>query len=214
MAEVKQHSPLIAALGNRDMTEQHWQKVWALCETPPTNTVAFSLNTLLEQGIDQHLERVEEISAFAAGEAGILKTVAEIKATWEGLSFVVKGYRDSKDRYYITEVDDLYTQLEDDQVKVQTAMGSKYVAEIRPKVEEWEKNLGYVSDCLDEWLVFQKSWMYLENIFSAEDIVNQLPKEAKQFTQVDKFWKDTMQRTKKTPQLCEVWRSTGLLARF
>jgi dynein heavy chain len=54
---------------------------------------------------------------------------------------------------------------------VQTSMGSKYVAEIREIVEAWEKRLGYISDCLDEWLVFQKSWMYLENIFGAEDIV-------------------------------------------
>lgn len=49
-------------------------------------------------------------------------------------------------------------------------MGSKYVTEIRPKVEEWEKNLGYISDVIDEWLTFQRQWMYLENIFSADDI--------------------------------------------
>lgn len=118
VSEVKQHCPLIAALGNRDMQDQHWAKIWTLCETPPTNTVAFSLNTLLEQNIDAHLERVEEISAFAAGEAGILRTIAEIAAVWEETSFVVKGYRDTKDRFYITEVDELYTLLEDDQVKV------------------------------------------------------------------------------------------------
>jgi len=51
-----------------------------------------------------------------------------------------------------------------------TSMGSKYVAEIRDEVEAWEKKLGYISDCIDEWLVFQKAWMYLENIFNAEDI--------------------------------------------
>jgi len=49
-------------------------------------------------------------------------------------------------------------------------MGSKYVVEIRGEVEAWEKRLGYISDCIDEWLVFQKTWMYLENIFTAEDI--------------------------------------------
>jgi hypothetical protein len=33
-------------------------------------------------------------------------------------------------------------------------MGSKYVAEIRNEVEFWEKRLGYISDCIDEWLIF------------------------------------------------------------
>jgi dynein heavy chain len=60
-------------------------------------------------------------------------------------------------------------------------MGSKFVAEIRDEVELWEKKLAYISDVFDEWLVFQKSWMYLENIFNAEDIIKQLPNEAKMF---------------------------------
>lgn len=186
------------------MQEQHWAKIWALCDSPPTaSLVAFTLDQLLDAGIANHLETVEAVSATAAGEAGILRTINDIEGAWSETRFVVKGYRDTKDRYYITEVDELYTQLEDDQVKVQTAMGSKYVQEIREIVEKWEKRLGYISDCLDEWLIFQKAWMYLENIFNAEDIVAQLPKEAKQFTGVDKFWKETMLRTKKNPLVTE-----------
>lgn len=56
--------------------------------------------------------------------------------------------------------------------------------------------------------------MYLENIFNAEDIIAQLPAEAKKFQQVDKFWKDHMLRTKKSPQVKEVWQNPGLLSRF
>jgi dynein heavy chain len=93
-------------------------------------------------------------------------------------------------------------------------MGSKYVAEIRDEVEVWEKKLAYISDCIDEWLIFQKSWMYLENIFNAEDIVAQLPNEAKQFQLVDKFWKDHMQRTKKNPLVTEACGSEALLGKF
>jgi len=179
--DVKRHSALIAALGNPSMQEKHWVKIWALCETPPATLLNFSFQTLLSQGIDAHLERVEEVSAFAAGEAAILKTVSEIAAAWEETAFTVRGYRDTKDRFYITEVEELTIQLEDHQMTVQTSMGSKYVAEIREEVEAWEKRLGYISDCLDEWLIFQKAWMYLENIFNAEDIVAQLPMEAKLF---------------------------------
>jgi len=93
-------------------------------------------------------------------------------------------------------------------------MGSKFVAEIRDEVEMWEKKLGYISDCIDEWLVFQKSWMYLENIFNAEDIQKQLPAEAKMFQLVDKFWKDIMIRTKKNPLVTEACASQVLLERF
>jgi dynein heavy chain len=212
--DVKRHAPLIAALGNPAMQQKHWVKVWSLCESPPATVQHFTLQTLLNQGIDAHLERVEEISASAVGEASILKTVAEIAAVWEETFFAVRNYRDTKDRFMLAEVEELQTLLEDHQMTVQTSMGSKHVAEIRTEVEAWEKRLGYISDCLDEWLVFQKAWMYLENIFNAEDIRKQLAKEADLFTTVDKFWKDTMLRTKKTPLVTEACGSDALLGKF
>lgn len=54
-------------------------------------------------------------------------------------------------------------------------MGSRYVAEIREEVEKLEKKLMLISEIIDEWLTCQRQWMYLENIFSAEDIQKQLP---------------------------------------
>lgn len=56
--------------------------------------------------------------------------------------------------------------------------------------------------------------MYLENIFNAEDIQKQLPAEARQFMLVDKFWKDTMLRTKKNPLVLDACASDALLGRF
>jgi dynein heavy chain len=41
--------------------------------------------------------------------------------------------------------------------------------------------------------------MYLENIFTAEDIQKQLPQETTKFIMVDKFWKDVMGKTNKRP---------------
>jgi len=49
-------------------------------------------------------------------------------------------------------------------------LGTRFVAEIRADVEQWQVKLVLISDILDEWLTCQRQWMYLENIFSAEDI--------------------------------------------
>ena len=56
--------------------------------------------------------------------------------------------------------------------------------------------------------------MYLENIFSAEDIQKQLPNESKLFQKVDRFWKDTMAKTHRNPSILETCASDGLLRRF
>lgn len=42
-----------------------------------------------------------------------MEQVAKIRATWDETYFVVRPYRDTKDRYFITEIDDLVAQLED-----------------------------------------------------------------------------------------------------
>jgi dynein heavy chain len=54
---------------------------------------------------------------------------------------------------------------------VSTMMGSKFVQAIKESVEEMERKLVYLADVIDEWLKFQRQWMYLENIFNAEDII-------------------------------------------
>ena len=67
----------------------------------------------MEHGIDAHVEKVEEYSAYAAGEASILKTISEIKSIWDILAFVVTPYRDTKDRYIIKDIEEAITLLED-----------------------------------------------------------------------------------------------------
>lgn len=178
---------------------------------------SFTFQQLLDEGLADHKEKVEETSAQATGEATITATIEEIKKIWDELCFVVMNYRDTKDRFLITEIDDIITQLEDHQMSVQTMMGNRYVNEpsIKALVEEWEKRLSYISDVIEEWLAFQRQWMYLENIFNAEDIQKQLPQETKSFQGVDKFWRDKMIQTKKQPLILDaVCASEGLLIRL
>ena len=38
------------------------------------------------------------------------------------------------------------------------------------QVEEWERKLYVFSRTLDEWMVCQRNWLYLEQIFTTPDI--------------------------------------------
>lgn len=91
----------------------------------------------------------------------------EIQSKWGSLNFVVLNYRESKDKFIIGTVEEIMQTLDDHQLKIQSMMGSRYVAEIRESVEVIEKRLLLISEIIDEWLTCQRQWMYLENIFSA-----------------------------------------------
>ena len=48
---------------------------------------------------------------------------------------------------------------------------------------------------IDDWLVVQKNWIYLENIFTSGDIKSKLREEAAKFEMVDKSFKKHMLAT-------------------
>lgn len=70
------------------------------------------------------------------------------------------------------------------------------------------------ADTLDEWIAVQKAWMYLEPIFSSQDIQKQLPVEAKAFVQADKQIKEIMRKTKERPNALLAGIVPGLLEIF
>ena len=211
---MKEMAPVIQALGNKALKERHWQKIFKLLGDDFTWSPGktFTLTELISAGIMKYGDEVSEIGAMASGEYMIEHTIEEIKNIWNEMYFTVINYRDMKDRFILGSIDEIYLQLDEDQMQIQAMQGSKYVIEIRKPVDEWEKKLNTISETLDEWLNCQKQWMYLENIFSAADIQQQLPKENAKFQKVDKFWRDQMTRTNKNKLIVDI--SDGLKAKF
>jgi dynein heavy chain len=126
----------------------------------------------------------------------------------------VLPHKDSKDVFILGGTDDIQQNLDDSNINISTIASSRHVGPIKPRVEEWQRNLDLFGKTLDAWLTCQRSWLYLESIFSAPDIVKQLPSEAKMFANVDKSWKDIMRKLNKIPLAIRAGTQPGLLETF
>jgi dynein heavy chain len=60
------------------------------------------------------------------------------------------------------------------------------------------------------WLKVQAVWMYLEPVFSSEDIMKQMPVEGNKFREVDKDWRALMKQVKEDPRAYSVIKIPNL----
>lgn len=61
-------------------------------------------------------------------------------------------HRDSKDVFILGGTDDIQVLLDDSQVNISTIAGSRHVGPIKPKVEEWTKQLALFSETLVSYI--------------------------------------------------------------
>jgi len=93
--------------------------------------------------------------------------------------------------------EEIRQQLEDHIMTLQSVGASKYARSVKAAVAKWEKDLNIITDTIDCWMLTQKKWMYLESIFSGEDIKQQLPDQARKFTKIDGKWSTIMSSVEK-----------------
>ena len=85
-----------------------------------------------------------------------------------------------------SETAELVEKLEDSQMTLGSMASNRYSAPFREDVQAWIGKLSTISELLEQWLLVQSMWMYMEAVFSGGDIVKQLPQEAKRFQNIDK----------------------------
>lgn len=53
-----------------------------------------------------------------------------------------------------------------------------------------------MQNIMDEWLTCQGKWLYLEPIFSADEIMKQIPREGSAFRNMDASWRQIVQQVR------------------
>uniref|UniRef100_A0A803XM02 Dynein axonemal heavy chain 3 n=1 Tax=Meleagris gallopavo TaxID=9103 RepID=A0A803XM02_MELGA len=105
---------------------------------------------------------LEPIGAAASKEYSLEKSIEKMKSEWISVHFSLVKYRDTVSKC------ELYICI------------------------AWEAKLTLMQNIIDSWLKCQATWLYLEPIFSSEDIIAQMPEEGRKFGIVDAYWKDIM----------------------
>ena len=197
------HVPLIQALRNPGLRNRHWTELQQLTGMDCEPKKGTALNDLLDMRLDEHLKDLAAVSDVAGKEYSIEQALERMRDEWLGLSFEIVPYRDTAT--YIMRGSDEIAQLLDDHIVMTQSMSfSPYKKPFEEEISKWETRLHLVQDIMDEWLACQRQWLYLQPIFSSDDINRQMPAEAKRYATMDRMWRHVMGNAFDNPKVFSV----------
>jgi len=194
LSSFKPHVPLLHILCNTGMRERHWATVSDIIQFELRPDAHTPLNRILEMSVEQHLDALSEVSEAASKEQAIEKAVIQMKAEWKDMELGVKKWRETGTYILLGDsIEEIQTLLDDHLVKTQTARGSPFARPFIDEIREWESWLSHTQAIIEVWLKVQAAWVWLQPVFSAEDIMRQMPAEGSMFKVVDANWHKLMQ---------------------
>ncbi|KAL6618330.1 dynein heavy chain and region D6 of dynein motor-domain-containing protein [Neocallimastix sp. 'constans'] len=191
--EFSENLPVIRILCNPGLRDRHYEEMERVSGLNLKPDVSTTLRKILKLNINPFINQFQAISESASKEYSLEKSLNNMMKDWDNVEFTFILYRDNS-TIILSSVDDIQQQLDDQIVKTQSMRASSYIKPFEAEVKEWESKLLYSQETIDEWLKVQATWMYLEPIFSSEDIMQQMPTEGKSFKIVDSSWKTIMKK--------------------
>ncbi len=196
----KKAVPVVLALRNENLQKHHWTAIKEMLGNEfDVSKPTFTLKSLLDLGAVDHQEEIQLISVQASQEALLRVQLTQLDELWKRVAFTVKPYK-GKEVYVLDDVETLLNTLDESLANTNTILGSRYIKPLLSQAENWRTTLLNLQVIMDEWVTCQHQWIYLENIFSGQDIKKQLANEAARFETVDKFFRNLMQRAYKVAQ--------------
>ncbi|XP_075910820.1 dynein axonemal heavy chain 2-like [Petromyzon marinus] len=95
LEQFRRTMPLIAHLRNPAMRERHWSQIKQQVQGPfEQDADAFTLEVIVELGLDRHAEVVALISASATRELAIEQALEAVAKTWDTAVLDIGQYKD------------------------------------------------------------------------------------------------------------------------
>ncbi|XP_041084991.1 dynein heavy chain 3, axonemal-like [Polyodon spathula] len=209
----KQYLPILSTICNPGIKQRHWEKISEIVGFDLKPEADTSLLNMVEYGLAKFIDKLDEIGASASKEYSLEKAMEKMKLEWADACFGFTKYRDTGTRI-LSAVDDIQVLLDDHVIKAQTMRGSPYIKPIETECKQWEEKLLLMQDILDAMLKCQATWLYLEPIFSSEDIIAQMPEEGRKFGIVDSYWKDIIGESVKDTRVLVATAQPNMLGRL
>lgn len=148
---------------------------------------------------------------IAGKEYSIESALNKMMQDWEVVNFEIQPYKRTG-THIIKMTEEINQRLDDNIVLTQSMSFSPYKKPFEERIAAWESRLQITQEVIDEWINCQRNWLYLEPVFSSEDIIRQLPVEGKRFATMEKIWRKIMKIAHDHPNVITLCPDSRILA--
>uniref|UniRef100_A0A2A4JD05 Dynein heavy chain linker domain-containing protein n=1 Tax=Heliothis virescens TaxID=7102 RepID=A0A2A4JD05_HELVI len=202
--------PIIQAVRNPGMKERHWNEFMEKAGITVTMNEKQTFQMCMKQGVAAHGQLIADIGELASKEYVIEQSLDKMQADWANKALEMNPYKNTGT--FIMKIADETLQLLDEHLLATQQLGfSPFKAAFELRIQEWDDKLRLTQKVVDEWIECQKEWMYLEPIFTSEDIARQLPMETKKYGTMERIWRRIMSSAAACPKIMIICPDSRLL---
>jgi dynein heavy chain len=199
--------PVIIALNNKLLEPSHFKEINSIVGFD-IDEEGLQLNQLLCASVLDNQKQIIEMSVQVRQEDRLKRDLDEIDKKIAILDLPLKPFKEENSKestYILDDCTKLLAEIDKLIQMINSIYGSRYLKDLRTRATNKRKDILLLQDTLNEWIKFQKNYIYLESIFSQSEMKKSLMQEGKEFEeQVNKQYKANIKKVmthNKMPQL-------------
>ncbi|XP_039872861.1 dynein heavy chain 8, axonemal-like isoform X1 [Simochromis diagramma] len=197
--------PLLEMMANKSMKRRHWDHIAQVTGHHfEVESSTFTLENIMEAPLLTYKDDIEDICISAVKEKDIEAKLSQVKELWSAQTLSLMTFK-SRGELMLkgAETSEILTNLEDSLMVLGSLLSNRYSTFHKAEIQDWVFKLSTSSEVIEQWVIVQNLWVYLEAVFVGGDIAKDLPQEANQFQNIDKSWTEIMRRAQKVPNAVE-----------
>ena len=195
--------PMIKMLRTRGMEAKHWNDIARDLDLKFDRLGVKLIKLIaLELWKPEKLEIIKRISDQAVREYSARCILDQLERDVKGLLFDFESAPDGITQI-TKKVGHAVTKFEEYSVRINVLKTNPNSRNLQERSGPLETIIKQTNDLLGEWIVFQRNWLYLNAIFSRQDISKQkeLSVAMKYFTNIDSLYRSMIKSIFNAPQV-------------